>query len=141
MEDEKGVKPNDRLILNEIGIKESLWLSFTEFLKEQYDHVPIVKKEGKDKSWTIRYRKSGKTLVTLYPKKDEFVVLIVLGKDEVNRTREILLNSTIRTVFESAKQYHDGRWLWIRPKTKSDLESIKSILVIKKKPKSIKPEK
>lgn len=135
MTDNKEVRPTDRSIINEIGNTKTLWLEFIEFLKEQYDHIPIVKKEGKDKSWTIRYRKSGKTLVTLYPRKNEFIVLIVLGKDEVNKTREIKLNATIKMVFESAKQYHDGRWLWIRPKTKSDLESIKSILFIKKKPK------
>ncbi|MBI5001165.1 MAG: DUF3788 family protein [Euryarchaeota archaeon] len=130
----KEVTPDSKIFLGMLGTKASMWSNIAGYLRENYDHAPVIAQEGKDKSWVIRYRKSGKTLVTLYPRKGELVVLIVLGKDEVAKAKEATLGKGVKETFEGAKQYHDGRWLWLRPEGKADLESIYALLAIKRKP-------
>ncbi|KPJ73966.1 hypothetical protein AMJ52_02395 [candidate division TA06 bacterium DG_78] len=122
-------------MLTVIGTKAALWSEFRTYLATHYDHEPNLSIGKKEHDWTIRYRKSGKTLVTLSPEKNGFCVLVVLGKDEVTRAVEADLNPYVKHIFETAKQYHDGRWLWIRPRNKKDIESIKTLLRVKKRPK------
>ncbi len=131
----KVVKPTEKMMLKLVGTKASLWSEFRKYLITQYDHEPVLSIGKKEYDWTIRYRKSGKTLVTLIPEKNGFCVLVVLGAKEVAKAKSADLNPFVRNVFKTAKQYHDGRWLWIRPKNKKDIESIKTLLTVKRKPK------
>ncbi len=132
---EKAVKPTEKMMLKLVGSKASLWVEFRKYLVTHYDHVPVLSLGKKEHDLTIRYRKSGKTLVTLLPEKNGFCVLVVLGKKEVAKAKCADLNPFVRNVFKTAKQYHDGRWLWIRPNNKEDIESIKALLTVKRKPK------
>jgi len=129
------IGPTDEIVVAELGDRSSLWTDLVGCIASRYDHEPVVSREGKDRTWTIRYRKGGKTLVTLYPRKGEFVVLVVLGKDEVAKAKAVRLSKRVKGTFEAAKQFHDGRWLWIRPSSKADIESISSLLAVKRRPK------
>jgi hypothetical protein len=129
-------KPTEKDFLSLIGRKSALWTQLRTDIAARYDHAPELSIGKKEHDWTIRYRRSGKTLVTLMPEQDGFCVLVVLGKEEIEKTRQIKLNKYIQDIFKNAKQYHDGRWLWIRPKTKSDLASIMALLLVKKAPKA-----
>ena len=126
-------------ILEFLGSKANLWLSLREYLANFYpDCAPVFGVEGKNKNYVIRYRKSGRTLVTLYPARSSLVVLVVLGKKEVAKTEALLdkLSKKVQTLFQETDQLHDGRWLWIKPSSKADVESIKLLLRTKRRPKN-----
>lgn len=127
--------PKSAGVMKGLGGAKGLWLELVDGIAARYDHEPVVVREGKDKSWTIRYRRGGKTLVTLYPREGEFTVLVVLGKEEVEKAARATLNETVKGVFAGARQYHDGRWLWLKPKTKGDVDSIFKLLAVKRRPK------
>ena len=130
--------PTEKQMLKLLGKKAPFWSSLREYLANNYPEcIPVFTMEGKDKSYTIRYRKSGKTLVTLYPSSKSLTVLVVLGKKEVAKVEQFedKLSKKICDLFHNAKQYHDGRWLWIQPSTKKDIESIKMLLTVKRRPK------
>jgi hypothetical protein len=135
MKKDMPVEPSERTILKLIGTKAPLWRDIRKYLASHYEHEPVMSIGKKEHDWTIRYRKSGKTLVTLCPEENQFCILVVLGKNEVAKAKDIKLNSFVKNIFETAKQYHDGRWLWIRPKSKDDIESVKILLTVKRKPK------
>jgi len=126
--------PTEKDFLALIGPKAELWSEIRAYLASHYDHKPELSVGKKEYDWTIRYRRSGKTLVTLMPEKGGFCVLVVLGKEEIEKAEQARLNKYVQDIFENAKQYHDGRWLWIRPRNKSDLNSIITLLRIKKEP-------
>ena len=113
------------------------WSELRKFLAENYDIIPETTFYGKKYGWTVRYRKSGKTLCSLFPEKGGFTVLIVLGKKESEKLLSIRDEMTpkIRNLFEGTEQLRDGRWLWIRLLTKSDADDVKRLLQIKRKPK------
>ena len=123
-------------ICKDIGKSADLLSSLKAYIETHYDHEPVMKREGKDQTLAIRYRRGGKTLVTIYPQKGGFTVLVVLGKDEVKRAKEVKLGRNVGNTYKNAKQYHDGRWLWIKPTSREDVESVKSLLAVKRKPKA-----
>jgi hypothetical protein len=114
----------------------SFWKRINDYMNENYDYTPIREKESLDA--TIRYKKSGKTLLTFYPKKNELTVLIIFGKQEVEKFESSKDNFSpeIVDLFENTKQFHDGRWLHIKVPPFGNFDDIKKLLEIKKRPKN-----
>jgi len=135
---DKEHKPSQKEILGYLGDRAGeAWMDIISFLGSHYDFLPEVDYGGSQYGWSIRYRKSGKSLCTLYPEEGAFTILIVLGKKEVEQFEEYTNEFSTKLVelFTSARQFHDGRWLWIRILDKSDTESVRRLLIMKKKPK------
>lgn len=76
--------PTDELVENTIG--EAVYFFWTQ-IKKYLDHAYEIRPEllyyGKKYGWCYRYRKSNKTLCTLFPEKCAFTVLIILGRREL----------------------------------------------------------
>jgi len=113
------------------------WLEIRRFIEDRYDLTPEIIFYGTKYGWTVRYRKNGKTLCSLFPEKGEFTILIVLGKKESKKALSMRdeLSSKIQKILRDMEQLHDGRWLWIRLLTTKDTDDIKKLLQIKRKPK------
>jgi len=131
----KDKQPTDREILKTIG-SAAPWLELRQYLESSYDFTPELVDYGKH-GWTIRYRKSGKTLVSLFPEKGAFTALVVLGKKDAEKALSMMdqFNSSVRKLIYEAEQHRDGRWLWIRVHGQGEVNSIKELLTIKRKPK------
>ncbi len=129
--------PDEKEITGFIGEPAiGAWVRLRRFLKENYDIEPEMmfdKKHG----WDVRYRKSGKTLITLTPEKSAVRILIVLGREESEKalTMRNELSPKMYKLIENTKQLHDGRWLWIRISQPKEAEDIEKLLPIKRKPK------
>lgn len=130
-------KPTNKDMLKTVGKKSPLWKELENYVEENYEFIPEIVFYGEKYGWTLRYRRSGKTLCSLFPEKNAFTVLIVLGKKEVEKTQLMLnkLNKAIKKIFDETEQLRDGRWLWIKVRTASDVESIKVLLSVKRRPK------
>jgi len=135
---DKTHKPTDEEMADFIGEQaKEAWLEVRSFIEDHYNIVPETIFYGAKYGWTVRYRKSGKTLCSLFPEKGGFTVLIVLGKEESEEAISMQheLSSKIRKLIGDTEQLHDGCWLWIRLLTASDTDDIKKLLQIKRKPK------
>ena len=138
---DKAHKPAEDEIMGFIGEQaKEAWLELEEFIKGNYDMEPETIFYGKKYGWTVRYRKSGKTLCSLFPEKGGFAVLITLGKKEAEGAFTIKekLSSKTKELLRTTEQLHDGRWLWIRPSTRKQINDVKELLQIKRKPKKSK---
>jgi hypothetical protein len=136
---DRNATPSERTILRVIGKAASLWKNLRDYVADHYDHQPELNCDGKKYGWAIRYRKSGKTLLTLYPEFESFTALVVLGKQEMEKIAGVgnKLSPRLSNILSEATPRKDGRWLWIRPTSKRDIESIKFLLAVKRRPKSI----
>lgn len=132
-------QPSEEEIHNMIG-HTAAWLNLRQYLEENYDFVPELVFYAKKYGWTIRYRKSGKTLCSLFPERGTFSTLIVLGRKEAEKALSMLdeFNENIRTVLEGTEQLHDGWWLWIRVFCVDEVNDIKKLLRVKRKPRKAK---
>ena len=134
---DKDHQPTDSEILNTIG-DSAPWLELRQYLESSYDFSPELVYYGKY-GWTIRYRRSGKTLCSLFPEKGAFTALLVLGKKEAEKALSMKdqFNASVRELLDNTEQRHDGCWLWIRVLKQSDIIRIKELLRLKRKPKTL----
>jgi hypothetical protein len=134
----KEAKPTREEILEGLKDSKEAFINLEEFLEEHYQFPFETNYTGKNYGWCKRYRKSGKTLCSFYPEEGAFTVLIILGKKEGEEFKKSSSNFStyIIDIFNEANEYHDGRWLWIRVKGLEEVEDIKKLLLIKKKPKN-----
>lgn len=131
--------PDDAAILSALGEAGARWLDLREHLRSHYDFAAETVFFTKDCGWSVRYRRSGKTLCTLFPERGGFTVLLVLGRAEILKAEQLIgrLNENVLRVLQSTPQLHDGRWLWIPVTDAGDAESVKALLAVKAKPKRI----
>ena len=132
---DKAHRPGEEEILGTIG-KTVAWLDLTQFIEQNYDFAPELAFFGKKYGWTLRYRKSGKTLCSLFPEQGAFSALVVLGRREAEKALSMLdeFGSGVRTALEETEQLHDGRWLWIRVLSVDDADDVKKLLRLKRRP-------
>lgn len=113
------------------------WNELIGFIELNYKFVPVWDEGGKYGIWEVKYRRSGRTLCAFYVKKEQFTVLVILGKSE-RESFELLhkeFSPEIIELYTNTRQYHDGKWLWINVFDMSLIEDIKRLIIIKKKPK------
>jgi hypothetical protein len=135
---EKDQEPTEKEMLDFMGGKASTrWNKIRKFLAENYNIPPETVFYGKKYGWTIRYRKSGRPLCSLFPEDGGFTFHIVLGKKEVEKFEQARKewSPKIRDLFDNTKQLHDGRWLWINQPEVGNLGDLERLLKIQRRPK------
>ncbi|RDE13744.1 MAG: hypothetical protein C4K48_07655 [Candidatus Thorarchaeota archaeon] len=134
-------KPTEDEMVKFLGRQAgNMWKQISAYMSTNYEFEPVREDESLDA--TIRYRRSGKTILTFYPKKDELTVLVILGKKETEKfeSSKDEFSPEIVELFSNTRQYHDGRWLHIKVPPFEGVEDIKKLLGIKKEPKNMGAE-
>ena len=130
----KDHKPTMREMLASVGPKRELWEDLARFIDENYRVKSDLAFYGKNYGWAVRYRRSGKALLSLYPGKDSFAVQIVLGETLVQKASSLTLGENVRNVLTNARPFPEGRWLFIRIGSRRDLNDVKQLLALKTQP-------
>ena len=131
---DKDQKPSSRQISQILGAGKPLWDRLLKFIASNYQIPPELSHGGKNYGWNLWYRRSGKTLVSLYPQDGHLVAQVVLGSAQAKEAMELKLGRNVRQAFDSAPQLHDGRWLFIRVRSERDAKDVEALLQIKKRP-------
>lgn len=89
--------------------------------------------DGKDE---LKFKQGKKTILTIYVKEDKFVFLIIFGKQEREKfeARKNKFTEYVCGHYDEAKTYHDGKWMFFDVTTMEQLEELKQLILIKKKP-------
>ncbi|MDR0825267.1 MAG: DUF3788 domain-containing protein [Prevotella sp.] len=114
--------------------------SLLVFLDENYNFEQEIYFGGQESGVMVRYRKNGKTLVSVVPEKNAFSVVLIYGKKEVitfNAQRESFSPHFI-SIFDETPQLHDGKWMLITLTDETLLPELEKMIMIKK---SVKKEK
>jgi len=113
----------------------SWWLDINAFLQNTYKAKPKMSfsKCSMQKGWNVKYQKSGKSLCTLYPEKESFIVLIVV-KLELIPIIEAMKNEfepVVLDVVKSARPFNGTKWLMINVQSEAILKNARELLVLK----------
>lgn len=110
---------------------------------EQISHETMVFMRGKyrldeigDGKDVLKFMQGRRTIVTIYIHEDHYSFLIIFGKKErecFERQRSEF-SKEIQERYDDAKTYHDGKWVIFDVDTLGQLEEIKKLIYIKKKP-------
>ncbi len=133
---------NKELIPNINQIKQTIekevllfWNDIWNYIIDAYEINPELVFYGKKYGWCYRFRKSSKTLCTIFPENGSFTILITLGKKEIDKLDLQNLSEYTKNIFNNTPLLHDGRWLWIRVLMADVISDLKFLLRSKRKPK------
>jgi hypothetical protein len=118
-------------ILVSIGPKKELWENLERFIGENYRTKRDLAFYGKNYGWAIRFRKSGKALLSMYPGKGILTTQIVLGETAARKASRLKLGKNVKNVLDCAHRFPEGRWLFIRIGSKRDAVDVQKLLLLK----------
>ncbi|MPM45784.1 hypothetical protein SDC9_92476 [bioreactor metagenome] len=87
--------------------------------------------------WNVKYKKSSRSICTLYPKENHFTCLISIGIKEAVET-ELIMQSFdlyLMELYQNTKPFNGSRWLMIDVTSQEILENVKTLINIRVKPK------
>lgn len=128
---DKQHQPTMKGIFASIGSKKELWEDLTRFIADNYRVKSDFAFYGKNYGWAIRFRRAGNALLSLYPGEESFTVQIVLGETAAEKAASLKLGKNVRNVIENARQFPEGRWLFIRIRSKQDISDVQQLLMLK----------
>lgn len=113
-----------------------VWQQVCHQVEEIYDMEHLWNSGGKKWIYEYKYRRGGKTLCTLYVRKNCFGFMVILGKAERAKfeTERENYSSKVIQLYEESETYHDGKWIMFELKDLSLMEDIKKLLGIKRRP-------
>lgn len=110
---------------------------------EKISHETMVFMRGKycldeigDGKNELKFKQGQKTILTIYIHDDKYTFLVIFGKKEreiFEATRNDFSQFTLN-YYDNSKTFHDGKWMFIDVTTLEQLEEIKKLIQIKKKP-------
>lgn len=136
---ERDHQPTPEEIAEALGTSASLWGRLTAFVANAYGIEPTFVPPSRNYGWDVKYRKGGKTLVSLTPDEGGFTALVVLGEKEAEAARGLHLGAHVRRGFEEARQLRDGRWLFVPVESDRDVDDIEALLAVKRRPRAVTP--
>lgn len=136
---DQGNKPTLNDIREFSGASQQLWEELTGYIEENYKTKPEIAYSScsAQPGWNIKYKKSGKSLCTLYPMEGYFIALVVIGgkeEDEVRIGMETgLYSSYLKGLYDNTTYMKIGRWLMIEVRNQETLRDIKNLIEIRVK--------
>jgi hypothetical protein len=120
-------------------INNELWAELNIIINDTYKIQPKLSYSNcsMQKGWNVKYAKSGKSLCTLYPMKDYFIALVVVGNKEMFEVEAMLPLSSQYTqdLYSKTPFSLGGRWLMINVSERAILDDVINLLQIRVKPK------
>lgn len=112
-----------------------LWDDLNQFIQERFHASPKVQYStcsGK-RGWNVKYKKSGKALVTLYPERSCYTALVVISLELASHLKEsgTRLHPLIAGMLGKTKPYLGGLWLMIPVADKEIEDYLKNLLILK----------
>ena len=91
---------------------------------------------GKKHGWSLRYKKN-RSFCTFIPERNAFKLQITFGSKEREKVEALRdrISPATREAYDSAKTYHDGKWLLLTVGDDTVLDDVRTLLSVKRSPK------
>ena len=126
---EKNNKPTDDDIYNSLQEAKPLWDSLISFLEDNYQVHGELIFYGKNFGWALRYRKSGRVLIAVYPRKAEFLVQIILNENEIEEVLGSDITPETRKIITETRMIREGKWIYLTVTKEDSLDDIKQLII------------
>lgn len=106
-------------------VKNPVFMQFCSGIKEKYECSEKIEFSGcsMERGWNIKFKKSGRTLCTLYPRESYFTAMVVVSQKEKEDVEALLPECTqqLREIYTQTKEGNGQRWLMIDIEDAGDL--------------------
>ncbi len=129
--------PSMEEIFAALGPRRKRWEELNRYMRENYqvEGGPVF--GGVNYGWAQRYRRSGKTLLQLFPGRKALIANVVVGRSLLKKAEALKLGSNARHVLGSAKRYYEGCWLYIKVSSTQDILDVQQLIALKAKPRPL----
>lgn len=124
-------KPAEDEIIQALKKAEPVWEEIINFIKNQYKVKAEYKFYGKNYGWALRFTRSGKSFISLYPSENEFTVQIILNNLQSAKALEETIKPEIKNIIANTPEIHEGKWIYFKVTSKEDIADVKKLLKIK----------
>lgn len=128
---DKSHRPTEKEVFKVISSAKLLLDSLINFVEDNYKITGEFKFYGKNFGWALRYRKSGRVLISLYPGKDEFLAQIILNGKEVDKALKMDISQKTRKVIIETPSIREGKWIYLKVTPETSLMDIKNLILIR----------
>ncbi|MBS6395566.1 MAG: DUF3788 domain-containing protein [Clostridiales bacterium] len=98
-------------------VRNELFGEFCKFMQSTYRANAKIEfsRCSWEYGWNVKFKKSGRTLCTLYPREGYFTALVVIGKGEKEAAEQILpeLPSVLGEIYHQTEEGNGQRWLMV----------------------------
>ena len=127
-------RPSMQEIHAALGPRRKAWDELNQYMAENYRVKGELLFGGLNYGWALRFRKSGKTLLVLFPGQKEFIANVVVGRSLLEKAQALKLGENARQVLGNAKRFYEGCWLYIKVSSKQDVFDVQQLIALKAKP-------
>ena len=111
--DDKSYQPNIEEISN--FVDNALFDELCRYMDREYQALVKIEYSG-DKvllGWNLKFKKAGRTLCTVYPRRGHFPMLLVVGPKEKLRAEALLpeLSCEFQAIYNNTQEGMGQRWL------------------------------
>lgn len=131
------MNPTKNSLLNLLSEKVyTMYERIDTFIIDTYNIDLHWEKGGKYGELCLRYSRSGKTLCTLYFRKEQLGIWIILGKEERKKfdTEREQFSEYVKEKYDVTTVFHDGKWLMFDVYNCDLFNDIAKLISIKKNP-------
>ncbi|MBZ5563329.1 MAG: DUF3788 domain-containing protein [Acidobacteriia bacterium] len=129
--------PSMEEIFAALGPRQKRWEELNHYVRENYQVEGELVFGGANYGWAQRYRRSGKTLLYLFPGRNVLFANVVVGRSLLKKAEALKLGSNARHVLETAKRFYEGCWLYIKVSSTQDFRDIQQLIALKAKPRPL----
>jgi len=86
---------------------------------------------GQRYGWALRFERAGKLVLAMYPNRDRVTVQIILGRGQVAQATAMRLPARIAKALKLAKDYPEGRWLFVPVNSCQGAREMRSLIALK----------
>ena len=120
-------------------VDSPLWDDLTDYIQQTFKSKPKLSysncamDKGFWKGWNVKYKKSGRALCTLYPKKGFILSLVPIGLRDMNEAELLmpLCTEYVQSIFKQAPSMHIGKSLAIEVRDEDVLNDLKSLIKLR----------
>lgn len=117
-------------------INDPLWTVFNQRIQSAYHCDPRLEYSrcSMQAGWNIKYKKSGRSLCTLYPMQGYFIALVVIGSRELTEAELLmpLCSDYVQTVFKNTKTGNGQKWLMLEVREESIMRDVFTLINLRK---------
>lgn len=114
----------------------AVWERTCARIEALYDMERLWDKGYREWTYAYKYRRGGKTPITLYARPEGVGVQIIFGKAEREKLegRRGDFSPDTLAAYDRATTYYDGKWVMFEPKDAAELPDLEALLAVKRRP-------
>jgi hypothetical protein len=129
---DKTVRPSLAGYRKILGRTGAAWNDVAAMLTETFGlKAKIHFMYGDRYGWALRFERSGRLVAAMYPNRSHLFVQIILNRAQVSTAMTMRLPPHVSTALEVAKDYPEGRWLFIAVRSRKEAGELRTIIALK----------